>query len=153
MKRSILHTIFPLTIISFALVTKWWYMAVVDGPDEVLLGFPFPFMCRGWHTSMSLQLFTAELVADLFVYFLFWFALVFLIRQLLPTRTLHAFLKIVLHALNALVICYTIFILAMPDNMLLLRRDFEIQVKTTGYKLFGQDVVLPDGHRYPVSPL
>ncbi len=63
----------PVTIISFAVFTKWWFTVPVDAPDTMYWGFPFAFVGEGWHTSMSLQIFVMELIADLIFYFLFWY--------------------------------------------------------------------------------
>ncbi|MEM6768710.1 MAG: hypothetical protein AAF655_27470, partial [Bacteroidota bacterium] len=61
MKQLIWRLVIPLTIISFFLVTKWWFVAVEDAPDSWMYGFPFPYLCEGWHTSLSLQVFLKEL--------------------------------------------------------------------------------------------
>ncbi|WP_234859378.1 hypothetical protein [Aquimarina aquimarini] len=47
MKKLIWKFILPITIISFTLFTKWWHVLVLDGPDEILTGFPFPYKCNG----------------------------------------------------------------------------------------------------------
>jgi len=66
MAKLISSLVLPLTIIFFGAITKWRYVAVEDGPNEFLHGFPLPFMCRGWHTSLSLQIFVSELVFNFF---------------------------------------------------------------------------------------
>src|ERR1044071_5539679 len=81
MKSLTLKLILPLTLISFASFTKWWYVLVVDGPDEVLTGFPLPYVCAGWHTSASLQIFLLEFFIHLLCYFIFWFVLVFIFHR------------------------------------------------------------------------
>lgn len=55
MKQLTLKLIIPLTVISFAIFTKWWYALPADAPDTMFHGFPFPFVCEGWHSSMTLQ--------------------------------------------------------------------------------------------------
>jgi hypothetical protein len=56
----------PLTLMSFATFTKWWYVLPVAARDTMMTGFPLPFVCEGWHTSMSLQIFMAEFLINLF---------------------------------------------------------------------------------------
>lgn len=75
--------VLPLTLISFVLWTKWWmvYTLPVDGPDIIMVGFPLTYAGDGWHTSMSLQIFFLEFSFDLLVYFLFWFAVIWVIDR------------------------------------------------------------------------
>ena len=61
--------ILPLSIIFMFIVTKWWYAIPVDGSDKLFWGFPFAFMGEGFHTSMSLQFFVLEFLADFLVHF------------------------------------------------------------------------------------
>ena len=60
-----------LTIISFLVFDKWWYALVTDGTDEIFYGFPLPYTCPGFHTSMSKQFFLMEFVIDFVTYFIF----------------------------------------------------------------------------------
>ena len=83
MKQLTLKLIIPLSVISFATLTKWWYALPVDAPGTYLTGFPFPFVCNGWHTSMSLQIFAIEFFVDFLTYFLIWFLVFFLHQPLL----------------------------------------------------------------------
>jgi hypothetical protein len=57
LKELIYKRIIPLTIISFLLVTKWWYVLPIDSPHSIMIGFPLAYSCKGWHTSMSEQYF------------------------------------------------------------------------------------------------
>ena len=78
----------PLTIISFGLFTKWWYVLPVDAPDTMMAGFPFAFVGDGWFTSMSVQIFLIELCADFIIYFLFWLVIVFFAKRILTHFTI-----------------------------------------------------------------
>ncbi len=42
-KRESILNCFALTIIYFFLITKWWYVLVIDGTDEIMYGFPFHY--------------------------------------------------------------------------------------------------------------
>ena len=61
MKRLILRLILPLTLILFAIITKWSYGVIVDGTDEFFYGFPLIYKCDGFHTSLSTQYFLIEM--------------------------------------------------------------------------------------------
>ncbi len=91
MKKLAWKLVLPLTIISFVVFTKWWIVDVVDGPQETLIGFPFPYNCPGWHTSLSLQIFVWPLMIDLLVYYTFWLVLIFVInryvREIRPSKS------------------------------------------------------------------
>ena len=132
MKQLTGKLVLPLTLISFVCITKWWYVKV-DAPDTVLYGFPLPYRCAGWHTSMSTQFFMAEMVFDLLVYFLFWFVLVYAIHRFLFRLMLP---KIVVTALW-LITGFTLFILVlmavfMPDDLYYTTRHFDYELVDTG---------------------
>src|SRR5689334_21419761 len=83
MKQLTWKLVMPLTVMSFAVFTEWWYVLIVDAPDTMMIGFPFPYACDAWYTSLALQIFVSELLIDLLVYFLFWFVIVFCIDRFL----------------------------------------------------------------------
>lgn len=134
----------PLTIISFTIFSKWWYVLPVDAPDTMMLGFPVPYVSDGWHTSMSLQIFIVELVIDLLFYFVFWFVLV--------NRVNRHFIKIVIHnsvtiALVSMatvcVVCLT-FVASMPENIFYVKRHFDVEILETGYKFMWEGNTRPE---------
>lgn len=47
----------------------------------MMAGFPFPYVCDGWFTSMSNQFFVTELIIDFLIYILFWLLLIFSINR------------------------------------------------------------------------
>lgn len=143
MKRLIFNLVIPLTIISFASVTKWWYALVVDGPEEILIGFPFPFACSGWHTSLSLQLFVKEFIIDLLTYFLFWFVAIICTDRFLIKLTTNKFLTFISYSLTALIIIGASLIASNPDNIWHVKRNFEIEILETGYKFVWQHTEKP----------
>src|SRR5678815_3945633 len=104
MKSLTLKIVVPLTIISFATFTKWWYTLPVDAPDTMFTGFPFPFVCDGWHTSLSLQIFVTEFIADLLTYFLFWFIVIFSVNRFVIKFKIHKAITIGLWTLSGLII-------------------------------------------------
>ena len=132
MIQLIWKLVLPLTIISFVTVTKWWSVAFIDGPHEVLKGFPFPYVCRGWHTSMSLQIYVLEFIADIFIYFSFWFLVVYgFHRFIVPIHLSKRFSAFLLVTAGIVLILGGIF-LGNPNNMFKLQRKDEIVIEETG---------------------
>ncbi len=148
MKQLTWKLILPLTIISFATVTKWWYTLPVDAPDTLYSDFPFPFVGDGWHTSLSLQIFILEFFADFFIYFLFWFTVVFIIHRFLKKMHLPKSITIGLWSISGLIICLTIFITTFPDNAFYFKRPYDMEIMETGYKFTWQHTERPDYYKY-----
>lgn len=138
MKRVTLKLILPLTVISFAAITKWWYALPVDAPDTLYSGFPFPFVGDGWHTSLSLQIFLMEFIVDFLVYFLFWFVAAYCFNKFLTRIKIKKFLTISLWTISGLIICGTGLIASNPDNLFYLKRPYSIEIMETGYKFLWQ---------------
>jgi membrane-associated phospholipid phosphatase len=148
MKTLVFRIVFPLTIISFATLTKWWYTLPVDAPDTMFTGFPFPFACEGWHTSMSLQIFVIEFVADLLTYFLFWFIIIFCINRFVAKLKTHKAMTIVLWSLSGLIIAFATLLAANNDNIFYIKRPFKMDVMETGLQLGWQHIERPDFYKY-----
>ena len=148
MKQLTYKLILPLTFISFATMTKWWYALPLDAPGTLLAGFPFPFVCEGWHTSLSLQIFVTELLIDFLTYFLFWFGLAFCINRFLTKINPHKILTIVLWALTGLVVIGATLIASNSNNLFYVKRPFDIDVMETGYKFVWQNTERPDYYKY-----
>lgn len=123
----------PLSLISFAVFSKWWYAHVIDDTDEVLIGFPFIYKCPGFHTSMSTQYFILEMLCDFLVYVLFWTVLIGIINKFLIKITLNKLATIVFGVMTIIIFTFFILEMALPDNRLYLYRDFDIQIKQTGF--------------------
>jgi hypothetical protein len=138
----------PLTIISFGTLTKWWYALPVDAPDTMFTGFPFPFVCDGWHTSLSLQIFVTEFFADLLTYFLFWFIVIFSINRFAVMFKIHKTIGIVLWILSGLVIAFATFLASNNDNLFYIKRPFKMDVMETGFQFGWQHVERPDFYKY-----
>ena len=148
MKQLIFKLVLPLTVISFATITKWWYVLLVDAPDTLFVGFPFPFVCNGWHTSMSLQIFVTEFIADFLTYFLFWFIVLFCIDRLWTKIKPNKILIIGTWVLSGLVISGVSLIASNSDNIFYLKRSFDIEVMETGYKFIWQQTEQLDYYKY-----
>lgn len=148
MKKLTLQLILPLTIISFFIFTKWWYTLPVDAPDTMFVGFPFPFLCDGWHTSMSLQIFIMEFLADLLIYFLFWFILVFCINRYVAVIKINKIFTAILLIASILISIFCIWIASFKENIFYIKRDFDIEVMESGYKFIWQPKLRPDYYKY-----
>jgi hypothetical protein len=148
MKSLTFKIVLPLTVISFATLTKWWYASPVDAPDTLFIGFPFPFLCDGWHTSLSLQIFVTELIADLVTYFLFWFILIFCINRFTVKLKVHKAVTIGLWTLSGLIIAFATLLAANKDNLFYAKRPFGIEVMEIGFKFGWQHKEKPDFYKY-----
>ena len=138
----------PLTIISFGLFTKWWYVLPVDAPDTMMAGFPFPFIGDGWFTSMSVQIFLIELCADFIIYFLFWLVIVFFAKRILTHFTISKIWTRVSWTLAILTISFWTIILTISEKHIKVRRDWDMQVLVTGYKFTWTNKDKPDFSKY-----
>ena len=148
MKRLIIFLVIPLTIIIFATITKWWYVSVVDGTDEILTGSPFPFVCRGFHTSMSLQLFMLEFMVDMLIYFTVILLFIYLVDKFVWKIRVNQLMIIILYGASGLIISLSGLIASDPNNLFFLSRPFDIEIMDTGYKFTWQTLPHPDYYKY-----
>lgn len=148
MKQLTWKLILPLSVISFATITKWWYTLPVDAPDTLYSGFPFPFVGDGWHTSMSLQIFVIELIADILIYFLIWFAVVFYINKYLTKIKTYKIVTIGLWAITGILILGASYIASSPEHIFYFKRPYNMEIMETGYKFFWQHTERPDFNKY-----
>ena len=147
MKQLTWKLVLPLTIISFVTFTKWWYV-IIDESSETLTGFPFPFVCPGWHTSLSLQIFVLELIVDIIVYFAIWFFAILTATKFLNPIHVPKFVTITL-LLTSGIFTGTLTLLAInPDNTYTATRPFDIEIMETGYRFMWQEKVRPDYDQY-----
>jgi hypothetical protein len=148
MRQLTFKLIIPLTIISFATITKWWYALPVDAPDTLLTGFPFPFVCDGFHTSMSLLIFVTELIVDILIYFIIWFIAIYCINRFLTKIKTHKIVTIALWTITVFIISGAAYIANYRENIFYVKRPFDIDVMETGYKFVWQQTIRPDYYKY-----
>lgn len=132
MKQLIWQLVIPLTIFFFVGITKWWYVVVVDGWDIMMTGFPLPYSSSCFHTSLCLQIFVFELIIDLLFYFTVWFLLIFLFNKFIKQITLPRGITIALLSISGILVAGMLFIGFLPDNILMLKKDFEYEVLDSG---------------------
>jgi len=148
MKKLVIYLVIPLTIIVFAFITKWWYVLVIDGTDVILTGFPLPFVCPGFHTSMSLQIFILEFVVDLLTYFIAIFLLIFFIDKFIMKIKVHRAMTIALYGLCGLIMSVSGLLAADSNNLFFLSRPFDIEIMDSGYQFTWQKLAHPDYYKY-----
>ncbi len=148
MKQLTWRLILPLTIISFGAFTKWWYVLPVDAPDTMMSGFPLAFVSDGWHTSLSLQIFLLELVFDFVIYFLLWFFLILLVARFWTQIKVPKILISIIWTLSIIISAFAIWIASRPEQIIQLKRDWDMQVLVTGYKLTWQNESRPGFAKY-----
>ena len=132
--KLIWKLIIPLTIISFGLITKWWFAIPIDAPDSMLYGFPLPFICQAWHTSMAYQFFVLELLLDIIVYFSVWVLIIFAIHKFLIPILIPKSIVVIVYILAISVISLwgILIVLGHHDNVYHLKRDFEFKEIDSG---------------------
>jgi hypothetical protein len=138
MKELIKKLILPITIISFALVTKWWYVLPTDARETFFWGFPFAFVGEGWHTSGSLQFFILEWLADLCIFFLFWLGIFYVLNQVAECIMPPKWIIRALWTLSLLVILGYGVVIACSYPIFKLKRDWDWEVIGSGYKFIWQ---------------
>jgi prepilin signal peptidase PulO-like enzyme (type II secretory pathway) len=148
MKSLTFKIVIPLTIISLATLTKWWYALPVDAPDTMFTGFPFPFVCDGWHTSLSLQIFVTEFIADLLTYFLFWFIVIFSINRFAVKLKVDKAITIGLWTLSGLIMAFATLLASNKDNLFYVKRPFKMEVMETGFQFGWEHKERPDFYKY-----
>lgn len=139
MKKLILTLVLPLSIILFGTLTKWRYVFVEDGSNDFLYGFPLAFICNGWHTSLSLQIFVLELLFDFFVYFIICLSIVFLIDKYVKPIQIKKYSKFGLYTIATLVLLLYGLLFSNPNNIFQLKRDFNYTEIRSGYKFLWQE--------------
>jgi hypothetical protein len=134
LKQIILRFFFPLTIILFGAITKWWHVLPVDAPDSIVVGFPFVFVADGWFTSMSFQFFAIEFAADFLIYFSFCLFIAFLLKRYLTDIRISKALTFTTWIVATITIVFWLVIFSVSENQIKIKRNWDMQVIKTGFK-------------------
>jgi asparagine N-glycosylation enzyme membrane subunit Stt3 len=137
MRQLTLKLVLPLTVIAFFVFTKWMCAEVSDAPNSILQGFPLPYICTGWGSSMSWQFFVTEFVIDFLIYFLFLSLIIYLIDRFVFHIKHYKAVSITLYVVSALMLCLQILIYSR-DTTFYLHRDFSIKVIESQCGFFWQ---------------
>ena len=148
MKKLIWKIVLPLTLILISTITMWRYVLIVDGVDEILTGFPLPYICPGWHTSLSYQIFISEFIIDFFIYFAFSFLIVFLVNRFIWKIRTNKKIVIALYIISGFLIADPIFLLGLNDHVFKFKSDFDSKTLETGIKFWHSGVERPDLEKY-----
>lgn len=151
MKRLTWTSILPLTIISFALFTKWWFTLPVDAPGTMMYGFPFIWYCDGWHTSLSLQIFILPLLANLAIFFLFWYSSFFLLQRFIVKVSVPKIITILALVFSSFISIGAVWMGSMPEHIYSWKQDFDAQVLTTGYRFIWEPIERPKLQDYKTN--
>ena len=119
MKKELFKLIIPVSIISFIVFTKWWYVSVVDTPNSIMIGFPLAYSCNAWHTSMSQQFFLLEFIFDFLVYLMFWTILFFGFDKLILEINTTKIVNRILILISSLLMTASLILVFMPENLFL----------------------------------
>jgi predicted neutral ceramidase superfamily lipid hydrolase len=149
MKASILKFALPLTILSLGIFTKWWYVLPDDAPDIILWGYPLPFIGDGFHTSMSIQVFTIELIFDFMVHLSIWLLIVSTISRFLFNVKLNKVLTPILIIASGLFFVNFIYIAYWSNPLFHIKRPFDMETRETGYKFIWEVQPRPDYNKSP----
>lgn len=148
MKQMTINLTLPLTIISMFCITKWWFALPIDGPEKFYWGFPFPFLGEGFHTSMSLQFFVLEFLADFMLYFTVVKLLALACTKWHPTfQTPKIFTKTV-WVLTFILFTGFSFIVSTSNPIFKIKRNYDWRVIETGYIFIFQATPRPDITHY-----
>lgn len=130
------------------IITKWWYAIPVDGPDKLYWGFPLAFMGEGFHTSMSLQFYVLEFLADFVVYFTVIFWLVVAFTKWYPTFKISKIVAKTIWALTLIFLFGFSFIVTTSNPIFKIKRDYDWKVLETGSVYIWQKTPRPDITQY-----
>lgn len=145
---KLFKTALPLTILLMFIITKWWYTLPVDGPDKLYWGFPFAFMGEGFHTSMSLQFFGLEFLADFMVYFSVIILLVLAFKKWLPAFQISKIFTKTVWLLNLVLLIGFGFLVTTSNPIFKIKRNYDWKVLQTGSVYFWQKTPRPDINQY-----
>jgi hypothetical protein len=130
------------------IITKWWYTLPVDGPDKLYWGFPFAFMGEGFHTSMSLQFFALEFLADFMVYFSITLLLVLAFTKWFSTFQISKIFTKTVWLLNLVLLIGFGFIVTTSNPIFKIKRNYDWRVMATGHVFIFQSTPRPDITQY-----
>lgn len=148
MKKLIWKIVLPLTLIVFSTISMWRFVLIVDGPSEILTGFPLLYICSGWHTSLSYQIFISEFVIDFFIYFVFCFLIVFFVDRFIWKIRTRRKTVVIFYVIALFLSVNPFFLLGLDDHVYKMKRDFNTKTLEKGFKLWHSVVEKPDLGKY-----
>jgi hypothetical protein len=135
-KKVLLYLAFPITIIIFILITKWWIVDVIDGTDGVMYGFPLIYKSPVFYTSITEQYFVMELIFDFIIYFIAVLGTIYFVNRYVIEIKLKKTVVWVIRSIAILLFCLELFMAVALEDDFLIKRDFDIETKQTGFKFY-----------------
>ncbi|CAL2106059.1 conserved membrane hypothetical protein [Tenacibaculum sp. 190524A02b] len=136
MKKIIFRQTLPLTLISFGIITKWWFGIAIDAKDVFFYGFPLIYKCEGFHTSLSTQYFLTEMTINFLTYFAFWLIVTLIISRLWKINIPKLICKIFWVGFGVFFLGF-IYLSNDLDDRYKIKRDFDIKIFDSGITMFG----------------
>jgi hypothetical protein len=133
-RQLIINLVLPLTVIVFLLFTKWWIVDVVDETDGIMYGFPFIYRAPAFYTSVAQEYFLLELITDFLFYFFLILGVSYFTNKYLIEIRIGKLVSIILFLTASLLIFVELFIASLPENKFSLKRDYDIDIKQTGFE-------------------
>ncbi len=144
MKKQIVQLTLALTSIYMYSVTKWWYTLPVDGPDKLYWGFPIAFMGEGFHTSMSLQFFVLDFMADFLLYFTLVLWLVLAFTKWFPAVQIPKKVTKIVWVLSLVLLIGLSLIVSTSNPIIKITRNYDWKVLKTGSVYLWQKTPRPE---------
>ena len=138
-KRTIVAFLLPFTIMIFLLFTKWSIADVIDGTDGVMYGFPFIYKSPVFYTSMRDQYFIIELFADFLIYFAVIVGVFYFVNKNVIKITIKKVQTRIVQIVATVLICLELLLIVGLEADFKIQRDFEIEIKESGFKFFFMD--------------
>lgn len=135
MKKLIFQFTLPMTLISFGIITKWWFGFIVDGKDVFLYGFPLIYKSQGLHTSLSSQYFIVEMMINILVYFIYWFAMTLILNRFWEIKIPKSIVKTFWIGFGVFLFGFLYFSNEFND-LYFIKRDFDIKIIDSGFAIF-----------------
>jgi hypothetical protein len=148
MKKTLFTILLPIIITSMLIFTKWWYVLPVDGPDVLFWGFPLAFIGEGFHTSMSFQIFLLNWFVDILCYTIFWLIVFLIIKKLRPTFSISRWMYRAVWTISIVLVLFNGFIIGISDPIFKLKKNYDWQIMTSGYKFIWQSTPRPDINKF-----
>ncbi|MDT0558324.1 hypothetical protein RM697_06690 [Ichthyenterobacterium sp. W332] len=138
-RKNKLKIVIPLSIICFTIFNKWWYVVPVDAPKSFMYGFPLISVSEGWHTSMSLQIFLLEYFINYLLFFVVTLLLTFYFDRFIMEIRFSRVWIVPLYFISVIIIVLNIYVASMTENIIKVKRDFEIEIQKTGFNFIWQN--------------
>lgn len=137
MRSNDLTTALVITIISFFSFTMAWEVAIVDGPQSILYGFPLPYVTDSWYTSLAKQFFILPFLLDFLTYLAFWTILWLGINKIIGPIQIPDWLEYLGFVGAVIFVGFAVMGLLLGDHSYYLFKPFEMEVLKSTFQVIG----------------